>query len=145
MSHEMPLDELLREDPRYQLQAYLFVKDALQYAQQVMGLGKDVDDAGAARGESERHVTAQELCEAARRYALEEYGLMARIVLKQWGLESTSDLGNVVFNLIRIQLMKKSQRDRREDFDHVYDFHEAFDKSFRITPPPTDQKMADDE
>jgi uncharacterized repeat protein (TIGR04138 family) len=31
--------------------------------------------------------------------------------------------------------MKKSATDRREDFDDVYDFQEAFDRQFKIAPP----------
>ena len=34
-----PLAELLRRDKRYRLGAYVFVYDALQYAQQQLGLG----------------------------------------------------------------------------------------------------------
>jgi uncharacterized repeat protein (TIGR04138 family) len=31
--------------------------------------------------------------------------------------------------------MKKSESDRREDFNDVFDFEEAFDRNFKITPP----------
>ncbi|MDA0660353.1 MAG: hypothetical protein O3C60_16145 [Planctomycetota bacterium] len=135
---DLTLEELLQSEPRYSLQAYLFVRESLEYAHKVMGLGTAIPESAATELEpqKEHHVTAQELCEAARRHALDQYGLMSRIVLKQWGIESTSDIGEVVFNLIRIQVMKKSKRDRRQDFDNVFDFHEAFDKSFRITAPP---------
>lgn len=138
-SQDFTLEELLQAEPRYSLQAYLFVRESLEYAHKVMGLGTKFPEAAGTELDipQEHHVTAQELCEAARRHALDQYGLMSRIVLKQWGIESTSDIGEVVFNLIRIQVMKKSKRDRREDFDGVFDFHEAFDKSFRITAPPS--------
>jgi uncharacterized repeat protein (TIGR04138 family) len=53
-------------------------------------------------------------------------------VLNRWGLRSTSDFGEVVYNLIRIGEMKKSKTDRREDFDNVYNFDEAFRHCFRI-------------
>ena len=83
----------------------------------------------------ERHLTGQQLCEASRLYALEQYGLLAKTVLKSWGIHGTTDLGEVVYNLIRIDLMKKSERDRREDFDEVFDFDQGFDKAFGFSAP----------
>ncbi len=56
----------------------------------------------------QRHVTGQELCEAIRRYALEQYGYMAKMVLNNWGLRGTGDFGEIVFNLIRIGRMRKT-------------------------------------
>ena len=37
---------------------------------------------------------------AARRLALRYYGLMAITVLNEWGIRSTSDIGEIVYNLI---------------------------------------------
>jgi uncharacterized repeat protein (TIGR04138 family) len=52
--------------------------------------------------------------------------MLARSVLASWGLRTTSDIGEVVFKLIRVGQLKKSKRDKREDFDNVFDFDEAF-------------------
>ena len=60
----------------------------------------------------EQHVTGQELCEAIRRYALEQYGYMAKTVLNSWGIHGTSDFGEIVFNLIRIGQMRKTPSER---------------------------------
>ena len=134
--------QLLRDDQRYPLQAYVFVFEALQYAQEVLGLGAEApSEPLAAPSESDedagpqRHVTGQELCEAIRQFALDQYGYMAKLVLSRWGLHSTGDFGEIVFNLIRIGRMRKTNRDRREDFDNVYDFDTAFCREFRIVPP----------
>ena len=78
------------------------------------------------------HLTGQQLCQGIREYALEQYGLMAKIVLNSWGIRSTGDFGEIVYNLIAIGSMKKSPSDRREDFDNVYDFDEAFRQNFRM-------------
>ena len=83
-------------------------------------------------------MTGQELCEAIRRYALEQYGYMAKLVLGNWGLHTTGDFGEIVFNLIRIGRMRKTPHDRREDFDDVYDFDSAFREEFRIEMPKTE-------
>jgi uncharacterized repeat protein (TIGR04138 family) len=83
----------------------------------------------------EKHLTGQQLCEAIQQYAVEQYGYMAKVVLNSWGVRSTSDFGDIVYNLIDVGLMKKSESDRREDFNNVYEFDEAFLERFRITLP----------
>lgn len=127
MTH--PLKRLLTDDPRYPVEAYEFVRDALAYAHDVMHLGQP-SPPNEGKGEVERHLTGQELCEAARRHALEQYGLMAKLVLNNWGIHSTSDVGEIVYNLIHVDLMRKSSSDRREDFDDVFDFQKAFQDEF---------------
>jgi len=135
------LAELLGEDKRYQRSAYLFVFDALNYAHATLGLGAPAGEAGeresSAEHESsaERHLTGQQLCEAIRLYALDQYGYMAKCVLNSWGVHATGDFGEIVFNLIRVGLMRKTDDDRREDFDDVFDFEAGLRQSFQITPP----------
>ena len=83
--------------------------------------------------EPQRHVSGQQLCEAMRVYAHQEYGYLAKQVLNHWGIRSTGDFGEIVFNLIEVGLMRKTPDDRREDFDDVFDFEEGFQRSFQIT------------
>jgi uncharacterized repeat protein (TIGR04138 family) len=138
-----PIAELLQEDRRYAFEAYVFVFEALSYAQNVLELGTETASEPAATAEPtaeegsepERHVSGQELCEAIREFALEQYGYMAKTVLNNWGIHGTGDFGEIVFNLIRIEQMRKTPQDKREDFDNVYDFDVAFQQEFRITPP----------
>jgi len=85
-------------------------------------------------GEMERHVTGQQLCLAIRSLALEQYGYMAKCVLNSWGVHQTGDFGNIVFNLIQIGQMKKTDRDRREDFENVFDFDRELVEKFSIPP-----------
>jgi uncharacterized repeat protein (TIGR04138 family) len=110
-----PLSELLCRDQRYDLDAYLFVFEALRHAQEKLGMGTDhyADDADEEDDDPERHVTGQELCEAMRVYAHEQYGYMAKCVLNSWGIKSTGDFGEIVFNLIKIEQMRNTQHDRR--------------------------------
>ncbi|NDC53459.1 MAG: hypothetical protein EBZ74_04000 [Planctomycetia bacterium] len=148
-----PLGQLLRRDPRYKLDAYLFVLEALSFAQETLGLGAEppLEDLEPARGggepaarprpgrprrkPAERHLTGQELCEAARHYALQQYGYLARTVLGAWGVRSTADLGEIVFNMIEIGQMRKTRKDKREDFHGVYDFDEAFCRDCSFVVP----------
>jgi uncharacterized repeat protein (TIGR04138 family) len=149
-----PLGQLLNRDTRYKLDAYLFVLEALTFAQDSLGMGEeppaeDVEPAGAEgpaakprsrpgrprRKQAERHLTGQQLCEAARQYAMQQYGYMARTVLSTWGVRSTGDLGEIVFNMIEIGQMRKTRKDKREDFHDVYDFGEAFSRDLSFVVP----------
>jgi uncharacterized repeat protein (TIGR04138 family) len=106
------LRKLVRERRRFPLEAYLFLYQALDVAQRIAG--------------EKRHVTGQELCEGFKRLAVEQFGPLALMVLGHWGVRRTEDVGEMVFNLVAHDLMGKTDRDRPEDFDAVYDFEEAF-------------------
>lgn len=121
-----PIVELLQSDQRFDVEAYHFVRNALQYAQEILKMPGQ----GA---EGEHHITGQQLCEAVRQYALEQYGFMGKTVLNSWGIHETGDFGEIVYNLIRIKHMKKSPSDRREDFDDVYEFSTAFEPVFELS------------
>jgi len=137
-----PIAKLLKEDRRYKIDAYAFVFEALNYAHSQLGMGADQSAESEEEAseeptpkEAERHLTGQQLCEAIRQYALEQYGYMAQCVLNSWGVKATSDFGEIVFNLIGIGQMRKTPDDRREDFDNVFDFETDLRQSFKITPP----------
>jgi uncharacterized repeat protein (TIGR04138 family) len=130
-----PIIRLLREDPRYRLPAYIFVREALDYAHRELGLGSRRPVAPEEEPPPEAHLTGQQLCEAIRQYALNQYGYLAKLVLNSWGIHTTSDIGEIVYNLIAINVMRKSDSDRREDFDGVYDFDRVFVQEFQITVP----------
>lgn len=127
------LYRIVENDPRYSLDAYLFVRESLAYAADCMEL--DFYEAVSQQGtqaKAERHLTGQQLCEAIRLYAINQFGLMARIVLKNWGIESTSCFGDIVYNMIRAGIMKKSDHDQRSHFDEVYQFEDAFQNQFEF-------------
>ncbi len=112
---------LLKEDPRYPRDAYLFLRHALNFT--VKDLKKP--DQGPAR-----HITGQELLEGIRRYTLQEFGPIARTVLAQWGITRTEDFGELVFNLVNHGLLGKTDRDQKEDFANGYSFQAAFTAPF---------------
>ena len=130
-----PLIKLIREDRRYRLEAYLFVFEALTYAQKELQMGEEESTESVEEEEqlsSQRHLTGQQLCEAIRLFALDQFGYMAKCVLNSWGVHRTGDFGEIVYNLIKIRQMRKTADDRREDFDDVYDFESAFCQSFEF-------------
>ena len=126
------LTELINRDSRYPLDAYRFVREALSYASYILEMGSErlTDPRKEGQPRVEHHLTGQELCEAIRIFSLQQFGLMAHAVLKNWRIESTSDFGEIVYNMIDVGLMKKSQGDDRTHFNNVYDFASAFQDEF---------------
>ena len=148
-----PILELLRRDQRFRPDAYRFVFEALRYGQEELGLGQAgadrADETGGERpgaddadvSEEIRHVTGQQLCEAIRRYALQQYGPLAKNVLNHWGVQSTGHFGDIVFNLIDIGQMKKNESDSREDFDDVFDFENGLREVFDCATPESQREQ----
>ena len=117
---------IVKEDDRYTLEAYGFLKEALDFT-----MDKERKRMGKAVSKTQRHVTGQELLEGVREYALEQFGPMAHTVLTSWGLEGCEDFGEMVFNLIEYGVFSKNEDDTKEDFAAIYDFEEAFLKPFQ--------------
>jgi len=115
-SAEELLDRIRTIDAPYHERAYLFVLAALEYCQQ--------------HRPKRGHITGEELALASRDFALDQFGLTARVVLSHWKINSTDDIGRIVFLLVEAGLLMKQDSDRIEDFDTVYDFEEAFDGSY---------------
>ncbi len=115
---EEKLDALLKRDPRYGHDAYLFVFEGLRYTLKNLGV--------------QRHVSGQELLEGIRAHALDQFGGLAPLVLSEWGVRKTDDFGEIVFNLVDHGLMGKTEHDSREDFRGVF----RFDEAFRIDAAP---------
>jgi uncharacterized repeat protein (TIGR04138 family) len=126
--HHPGIEELVRRDPRYDYRAYEFVFEALRHTMKM--LGRPPAEEGA--GQGQRHITARELLEAVRDLALAEFGLMARTVFHMWGIETTDDFGEIVFNLVEANLMSKTDEDNRADFHAVFDLDEALVKAYQI-------------
>ena len=122
---EVSFDEVLAaiqaKDPRYQRDAYLFVREALEHTQKAVA--KDH------RGRI-RHVTGQELLAGIRDFALQQFGPMTKTVLEEWGIRRSEDFGEIVFNMVEVGWLAKTSKDSRADFESGYDFDEAFVKPF---------------
>jgi uncharacterized repeat protein (TIGR04138 family) len=141
MSLRDQLPRVIACDPRYAIDAYAFVLEALNHAriQKLKAQGRDRDKArpsqsgqrpGPAQSKPPRpgrsgHVTGRELCESVRKLALRQYGLLAATVLGHWGIRSTSDIGDIVYNMIATGDLEKTSSDSRADFENVFDFETA--------------------
>jgi uncharacterized repeat protein (TIGR04138 family) len=121
------LDSIVASDPRYHRDAYVFLRDALDFTTKQQ---KKV------KGATVRHVTGPELLEGVRQYALKEFGPLVMTVFDNWGIRSCEDIGNMVFNLIGAGIFGKTEEDSIEDFKNVFAFEEAFVTPFAPAKQP---------
>jgi uncharacterized repeat protein (TIGR04138 family) len=110
------IETIRSRDGRYHADAYLLVIDAVEAVL--------LEFARA------RHISGSELCRGLRTLATARFGPMAKEVLNFWGVRSTEDFGNIVFNLVDAGLLLKTEHDRIEDFIDVYDFGDAFERAY---------------
>jgi uncharacterized repeat protein (TIGR04138 family) len=123
------LAQVLARDPRFAYEAYEFVFEALSHTQKL--LGRAPAEPGSTPA-TPYHVSGRELVHGVRELALREFGLMARLVFRMWGINRTGDFGDIVFNLVEENLMSKSDQDSRADFQDVFDLDQALVQEFHI-------------
>jgi uncharacterized repeat protein (TIGR04138 family) len=115
------VEQIIEKDPRYGKEAYLFLKEALEFTIKQKKRGKT---------ESGSHVNAGELLDGFRQLALKEFGPMVMTVLEYWGVSASYDVGQMVFNLIGSGVFGKTESDSVDDFNQALDFHSAFISPF---------------
>ena len=98
---------LTGKDTRYKIEAYSFVLQGLNFY--------------LIRTGEKRHFSGNELAYGLIDFAQKQFGPLASSVLKYWGIQSTNDLGYIVYNLIDLNLIRKQESDSIEDFFNVFD------------------------
>jgi uncharacterized repeat protein (TIGR04138 family) len=120
------IKEITIKDRRYQEDAYFFVNEAVIFSSEYFSKPEF--------GQS-RHLSGPELLEGMREFTLSEFGSMSLSVLKWWGITTTLDLGQIVFNLIEAGILAASPQDKLGDFEEVFDFDDAFTQPFQPENP----------
>ncbi len=127
VNFEDAVEQIVAKDRRYHPEAYLFLRDALDFTQRLV--------AKESKGQV-RHVSGQELLRGIREYALQQFGPMVLTVFEEWGVRSGEDFGEIVFNMVETGLLARTEKDTRADFAGGYEFEEAFRKPFLPSTKP---------
>lgn len=116
------ISAIVERDPRFEPDAFLFLKEVLDYT---VKKHKESEDGHT------RHVSGPELLTGFRDFAQEQFGPMAHTLLREWGIRECSHVGEMVFALIEEQVFGKQDSDSIEDFSNIYEFEEAFVRPFQ--------------
>jgi len=117
MDNAEALKKIIDDDKRYKLEAYIFVLEALFYSRK--------------KFKKEGHITGPQLLEGIRDLALQRFGPLAKMVFEHWGIKMTVDFGNIVFNMVNTKILGKTDEDRIEDFEGIYDFDQTFVQNYK--------------
>lgn len=103
------VDALRAEKPRFAREAYVFVTAAL---------GVTVRELPESRREDAvaRHLSGQELLAGVVRLARKEFGALAPMVFREWGVTRGEDVGTIVFDLVGAGQLSARPEDTAADF-----------------------------
>lgn len=111
------IDKICDVDRRYHPESYDFLMEALSYTQK--------------KYKKSRHVSGIELLDGVKALTLRKFGPLSLTVLKHWGINSTEDFGNIVYNLVEFKVLARDEKDSYDSFKNAYDFEEVFSKGYR--------------
>ena len=112
--------EIIAQDDRFRSEAYIFTLESLTYA---LERSRKEGNFG--------HIDGRQLMLDLRDHAEEQFGFLATSVFHEWGLKTTRDFGEIVFNLAEARLLSKQESDSLDDFADVFDFG-CFEETIKI-------------
>ncbi len=101
--------DVTAKDPRYNGRAYALLCDVIHYLTQ-----------------GGHHVSGEQVLDEFKERTLDQYGPLSYTVLTEWGVSSTEDIGEMMFNLVDCGRLARDEGDTRETFVGGYDFKETF-------------------
>ena len=126
MTLEEQLDiirKIYEEDDTFPPMAYCFVRDSVHKAlDNIVKAKKEIGF----DNEEPPDIKGADLCRFFRDTLITRFGPCAIDVLDTWNIKRTSDFGKIIYKLIAVEILGKSENDSIEDFDDVYDFTEEF-------------------
>jgi uncharacterized repeat protein (TIGR04138 family) len=103
------VDRIREREPRYRREAYGFLLLALGAAVNSLPAERQADPA-------RRHLSGRELLLGMVELAQREFGPMAAAVFGEWGVRTSADVGELVFQLVECGQLSARPEDSREDF-----------------------------
>lgn len=114
------LRPILKRDARYPAGAYEVVLDTISFIRNYKAL----------KGQKMGHIYGQDLCKYMIKFLVHGFGLMANQVAEDCGFKQSEDVGNVVYNMIEVGLLNKSEEDKKSHFYALFDVPEAINREF---------------
>ena len=122
------VDRIRAERPSYRREAYGFVVAALGHVVEALPAERQADP-------ERRHLSGQELLRGTVELARREFGVMAPTVFREWGVHASTDVGEIVFQLVEAGQLSARGEDRREDFAGGLDLLRALSEGLDLGVP----------
>lgn len=127
MDFAVKVAEIVSRDDRYSPEGYGFIMEVLHSVINKL--------------RERRHLSSREFLDGIRKYGIKQFGPMTKSVLNHWGINTTDDFGEIIFNLVGSGIIKKNELDSRNDFRGVFDFEVAFVEPYRRSHRPRIEKI----
>jgi uncharacterized repeat protein (TIGR04138 family) len=124
------VDALRESHRRYAREAYGFVVGALGETVRALPAERAADPA-------RRHLSGRELLAGVVLLARREFGAMAPMVFREWGVRAGEDVGEIVFELVRAGQLSARPEDTMEDFRGDFDLAAELGRDAEPGPPST--------
>lgn len=125
------VDLLRQRDGRFRREAYGFVVAALGATVEALPPDRLSDP-------ERRHLSGRELVDGAVVLARREFGPMAPMVFREWGVTRGEDIGAIVFQLVEAGQLSARPEDTLEDFRGGSELLEALGEAPGSDAPPGD-------
>lgn len=138
MTLEEQLDiirKICEEDDTFPPMAYCFVRDSVHKA--LDNIVKARRQIPFAADDEPPDIKGADLCRFFRDTLINRFGPSAIDVLDTWNIKKTSDFGKIIYKLISVEILGKSENDSIEDFDDVFDFTEEFVMPYKQGTTPS--------
>ncbi len=109
------IQKIVTEDHRYREEAYAFIAKAVMLSLSCIRREEQL----------RRHVSAEEIIFSLCALAHKEYGPLALIVLKDWGIRTNTDIANVIYHLIAEEVLQEGPGESITDFARVKSIDEV--------------------
>lgn len=116
--------------PQYDVEAYMLVCDAVGHT--------------CRRLQKRRHISGPELLDGLVDLAHERFGYLADLVLENWGVTRTDDVGQIVFHLVEVGLLSKRDDDSQDDFHNVFDLRHTLRERHTIALEDEGERQEED-
>lgn len=135
------LTPLLANDPRFSIEAYLFIFEAIEHTKSLRRSGiqsqlsaklDSLPPKAKPKASRKEHVTGRELCLGIRDLLWRQYGMMSLAIVRSWGLRTSADIGAIVFHMVDSGDLDATKADSPADFQDVLTFDDTLRSGYQF-------------
>lgn len=134
LSFPQSVNTIISQGSPYRFEAYFFLRDVLDQALKQRKKSRKEKNA--------EQITEAELLEKFKQHALKEFGPMAITVLEFWGVKQATDIAQMIFDLIEVGFLAKTEKDLFATFPRELNFYDAFVLPFQPKAAPSSKPFS---
>jgi uncharacterized repeat protein (TIGR04138 family) len=114
------IEQLAVKSGKYKKEAFYYIAKAIESSHEKIKR----------KEHKRRHISGQELVDEIVMIAREEYGFLAKTVFKDWGIENTEDIGEIVFLMVDNGILTAQSSDSKDDFKDLFNLADMLEDRY---------------